>query len=387
MNPYLIFILTVLILKYLLNLTVSVLELRSLEPKLPQEFKDIYSQEKYQKSQEYTHVRDIFSRVYSTFWVILTLIFILVGGFNLADLMARNFNLTPILTGLIFIGSLSFLSSLISLPFSIYSTFVIEERFGFNKTTIKTFILDMIKGTLLSIIIGAPLLSAVLWFFQTTGNLAWLYVWIAVTLFTFIIQFLSPVLIMPLFNKFTPLEEGELKEIITNYAQVQNFAIEGIYTMDGSKRSTRLNAFFTGFGRFRRIVFFDTLMEKLDNNEILSVLAHEMGHFKHKHIFKMMAASILQSGVMFFILSLFLGNQQLFDAFGMAHISIYAGLIFFSFLYSPISTLLSIFFNIFSRKHEYEADAWTVKTTGEAEALISGLKKLSVHNLSSHLTV
>ncbi|MBT3714906.1 MAG: M48 family peptidase, partial [Anaerolineae bacterium] len=189
MNPYLIFILTVLILKYLLNLTVSVLELRSLEPKLPQEFKDIYSQEKYQKSQEYTHVRDIFSRVYSTFWVILTLIFILVGGFNLADLMARNFNLTPILTGLIFIGSLSFLSSLISLPFSIYSTFVIEERFGFNKTTIKTFILDMIKGTLLSIIIGAPLLSAVLWFFQTTGNLAWLYVWIAVTLFTFIIQF------------------------------------------------------------------------------------------------------------------------------------------------------------------------------------------------------
>ena len=383
MNSYLIFILSVLILEYLLNQIVAILELRSLDPKLPQEFTNLYDQEKYQKSQEYTRVGNIFSQVQGTFWMILMLIFIPLGGFNLVDSMARNFNLGAIATGLIFMGILSLLSFFISLPFSVYSTFVIEERFGFNKTTIKTFVLDLIKGTLLSILIGAPLLAVVLWFFQTAGNLAWLYVWIVVTLFTFIIQFLSPVLIMPLFNKFTPLEEGKLKEIITNYVQAQNFAIEGIYTMDGSKRSTRLNAFFTGFGRFRRIVFFDTLVEKLEANEIVAVLAHEMGHFKHKHIFKMMAASILQSGMMFFILSLFLGNQQLFAAFGMKHISIYAGLVFFGFLYAPISTLLSIFFNIFSRKHEYEADAWAVDTTGEGQALINGLKKLSVHNLSN----
>lgn len=383
MNSYLIFILSVLILEYLLNQIVAILELRSLDPKLPQEFTNLYDQEKYQKSQEYTRVGNIFSQVQGTFWMILMLIFIPLGGFNLVDSMARNFNLGAIATGLIFMGILSLLSFFISLPFSVYSTFVIEERFGFNKTTIKTFVLDLIKGTLLSILIGAPLLAVVLWFFQTAGNLAWLYVWIVVTLFTFIIQFLSPVLIMPLFNKFTPLEEGKLKEIITDYVQAQNFAIEGIYTMDGSKRSTRLNAFFTGFGRFRRIVFFDTLVEKLEANEIVAVLAHEMGHFKHKHIFKMMAASILQSGMMFFILSLFLGNQQLFAAFGMKHISIYAGLVFFGFLYAPISTLLSIFFNIFSRKHEYEADAWAVDTTGEGQALINGLKKLSVHNLSN----
>jgi len=383
MNPYLIFILTVLLLKYLLNLIVSILELRSQDPALPPEFSDIYSQEKYQRSQKYTRVTTIFAQIQSTVDLVLILVFMLAGGFNLVDFMARNFNLGPIVTGLIFTGILSLLTSLISLPFSVYATFVIEERFGFNKTSIKTFVLDLIKGTLLALFIGTPLLAAVLWFFQTAGNFAWLYVWIAVTLFTFIIQFLAPVLIMPIFNKFTPLEEGELKNSITGYAQAQEFAIEGIYTMDGSKRSTRLNAFFTGFGRFRRIVFFDTLVEKLENNEIVAVLAHEMGHFKHKHIFKMMGASILQSGLMFFILSLFLGNQQLFTAFGMAHISIYAGLIFFSFLYSPISTLLSIFFNIISKKHEYEADAWTVKTLGKGEALISGLKKLSLHNLSN----
>ena len=383
MTPYLLFILAVLILEYLLNQTVAILDLRTLDPKLPEEFSDIYSQEKYKKSQEYTRVTIKFSQIQSTVDLILTLAMILLGGFNLVDLFARSFNLDSISTGLIFMGVLGFLAFLLSLPFSVYSTFVIEERFGFNTTTIKTFILDILKGIFLGIIIGAPLLTLVLWFFQTAGDLAWLYVWIAVTLFTLIIQFLAPVLIMPLFNKFTPLEDDELKESITNYVQTQKFAIEGIYTMDGSKRSTRLNAFFTGFGRFRRIVFFDTLMEKLEPDEILGVLAHEMGHFKKKHIFKMMGASILQSGMMFFVLSLFLGNPQLFDAFGMAHISIYASLLFFGFLYSPISMLLAIFFNISSRKYEYEADEWAVKSTQNEKALISGLKKLSLHNLSN----
>ena len=200
--------------------------------------------------------------------------------------------------------------------------------------------------------------------------------------FILVVQFLAPVVIMPLFNKFVPLAEGELKEAITRYAAAQRFALQGIYTMDGSKRSTRANAFFTGFGRFRRIVFFDTLMDKLATSEIVAVLAHEMGHYKLKHIPVMMVLSILQMGLLFFILSLFLGNQGLFAAFGMEHLSVYAGLVFFGFLYAPISTLLAIGFNAFSRRNEYQADRFAAQTGADGEALISGLKKLSVSNLS-----
>ncbi len=386
MNPYLIFILTVLVAGYLLNLIVSLLEVRSLQPELPTEFSDVYDDEKYRKSQEYTKVTTRFSLLHETTTLVITLVFIVAGGFNQVDLLARSLGLGlgSIGTGLLFTGLLLVLSSIIGLPFSIYSTFVIEERFGFNKTTPKTFILDALKGILLGVLLGAPLLAAVLWFFEATGGAAWLYCWLAMVAFTFILQFLAPVLIMPLFNKFTPLEDGELKQSITTYAEQQRFAMKGIYTMDGSKRSTRLNAFFTGFGRFRRIVFFDTLISKLNPEEITAVLAHEMGHFKHKHIAKMMGISIVQMGIMFYILSLFLGTPELFAAFGMDHISIYAGLIFFGFLYAPVSTLLSIFFNIYSRKNEYQADAWAVTTTtSQGEGLINGLKKLSVHNLSN----
>ncbi|MCW5213541.1 M48 family metallopeptidase, partial [Desulfobulbus sp. TB] len=349
MNAYLIFVLSVLVGGYLLDLVVSFLELRSLQPELPTEFRDVYEKEKYRKSQEYTKVTTGFSLIQETITLILTLIFILAGGFNAVDLLARSMGWGSISTGLLFTGILILLSFVLGLPFSIYSTFVIEERFGFNKTTVKTFILDLLKGVALAILIGGPLLAAVLWFFEITGSMAWLYCWLAVTLFTFVLQFLAPVLIMPLFNKFTPLEDGELKKGITEYAAQQDFALQGIYTMDGSKRSTRLNAFFTGFGRFRRIVFFDTLVEKLQPQEIIAVLAHEMGHFKKKHILKMMAASVVQTGLMFFILSLFLGNAQLFAAFAMEHISVYAGLIFFGFLYAPVSMLLAIFFHIYSR--------------------------------------
>jgi STE24 endopeptidase len=383
MNPYLVFILAVLLIQYLLDLVVDILEIRSLDPVLPRAFRDIYDEEEYARSQEYKRVTTRFGQVRAGLSLSVTIIFILIGGFNFIDSFARQFALGLILTGLLFTGSVFLLSYLFSLPFSIYFTFVIEEQFGFNKTTVKTFIVDRIKGLLLSALLGVPLLAMLLWFFEATGELAWLYSWLGVSLFTFIVQFLAPVLIMPLFNKFTPLDDGELKEKITAYAQEQKFALEGIYTMDGSKRSTRLNAFFTGFGRFRRIVFFDTLMEKLDDDEIVVVLAHEMGHFKRKHIPKMMVASILQSGLMFFILSLFLKNELLFAAFGMEHISIYASLIFFLFLYSPISFLLSILSSIFSRKYEYESDAFAVQTTNLGGALISGLKKLSVHNLSN----
>ncbi|PIE60344.1 MAG: peptidase M48 [Desulfobulbus propionicus] len=383
MNGYLLFIVGIIITHSLLDLIVSLLNLRSLSPYLPKEFVGIYEEKEYGRSQDYTRVTTRFSLIENTVSTVAMLLFILLGGFNALDLFARSFHFPPVFTGLLFIGVLAFLTGALNLPFGIYSTFVIEERFGFNKTTVKTFILDLLKGVILSILLGAPLLGGILWFFEAVGTMAWLYCWGAVVLFSLVMQFLAPVVIMPLFNTFTPLEEGTLKENITSYAQEQKFGLKGIYTMNGSKRSTRANAFFTGFGPFRRIVFFDTLLNKITDAELLAILAHEMGHYKKKHIFKMLAASTLQTGIMFYILSFFLDNQRLFAAFGMEHLSIYAGLVFFSFLYSPISTLLSIAFNVVSRKHEYEADAFAAETTGLADSLISGLKKLSVTNLSN----
>ena len=186
---------------------------------------------------------------------------------------------------------------------------------------------------------------------------------------------------MPLFNKFSPLEDGDLKETINGYTEREKFRIQGIFTMDGSKRSSKVNAFFTGFGRFRKIVFYDTLMEKLTTGEIVAVLAHEMGHFKKKHIIKMLVISVVQTGIMFYFLSLIMQNQGLFEAFKMDHISTYASLIFFGYLFSPVNMLVSIAFNFISRKHEYEADAYAIDSTSTVDDLISGLKKLSQANL------
>ena len=386
MNGYLLFILSVLLLGHLLDLTAALLNLRRLSPDLPAEFVGVFDDAQYARSQAYTRATTRFGLIQSTVSLALTVAFIVAGGFNYVDLAARSFGFSSIPTGLLFTGTLALLSTIAGLPFSVYSTFVIEQRFGFNTTTVATFILDGLKALLLAVVLGGPLLAAILWFFETSGSAAWLYCWIAAVAFVLVVQFLAPVVIMPLFNKFTPLAEGELKAAITGYAERQRFAIQGIYTMDGSKRSTRANAFFTGFGRFRRIVFFDTLTDKLAASEIVAVLAHEMGHYKLKHIPMMMALSILQMGLLFFILSLFLGNQGLFAAFGMEHVSVYASLVFFGFLYSPISTLLAIGFNAFSRRNEYQADSYaaqTLESDGGGESLISGLKKLSVSNLSN----
>lgn len=383
MNPYLVFILGVLIFGYLIDLTVSLLTLRSLDPVLPKEFSQIYAADEYERSQEYTRIKLRFSLLQDSLMLPLTIGFIVLGGFNFLDQWARGFGLSAIPTGLVFTGSLLFLSALAQLPFSVYSTFVIENRFGLNRTTIKTFIFDILKTIVLAVLLGGPLLALILWFFEQGGGLAWLYCWILVVVFTVVLQFLAPVVIMPIFNRFTPLEDGELKEAITRYARRQNFSLQGIYTMDGSRRSNRLNAFFTGFGRFRRIIFFDTLVEKLTVDELVVILAHEMGHFKKKHILKMMAATVLQTGLMFYLLSLVMENRGLFAAFGMEHVSVYAGLVFFGFLYSPVATLFSVAGNIFSRKYEYEADGYAVNTTGKGAELISALKKLCLANLSN----
>lgn len=383
MNFYLIFILGILIFQYLLDIITGVLNLKSLKNELPKEFEGTYNAEKYAQSQKYTRENTRFSFLTSTITLTAMIIFIFLGGFNYADTIARSLGAGSVFTGLVFIGILLLASTLLSLPFDIYATFVIEEKYGFNKTTVKTFILDFIKNILLTAIIGGVILTAILWFFESAGDLAWLYSWIGVLIFTVFMQFLAPVVIMPLFNKFIPLPDGELKDAIYYYANQQNFKIKGIFTMDGSKRSTKLNAFFTGFGKFKRIVFYDTLIEKLTTEEIVAVLAHEMGHYKLKHIQKGIILSILSTGLMFFILSLFVNNSALFAAFKMDHISIYASLLFFMFIYSPINMILDIAGNILSRKHEYQADAYSAQTTKKPESLISSLKKLSVFNLSN----
>jgi len=383
MNSWLIFILIVIVAHYLLDTIVSLLNLRALSPRLPAGFEDTCDQEKYRQSQNYTREQTWFSLIQNSISTAVTLLFLLGGGFNLVDVFVRSFGYGSIITGILYAGVIMLLAFLLGLPFSIYTTFVIEERFGFNRTTVRTYITDILKALALSILLGAPLLAAILWFFINTGSYGWLLCWLGTVLFGFVIQFLAPVLIMPLFNKFTPLEDGVLKNKIMDYARKQNFKISGIFTMDGSKRSTKLNAFFTGFGRYRKIVFFDTLLEEIDDDEIVAVLAHEMGHFKKKHIWKMMGASIFQTGLMFYLLSLFIENPGLFEAFKMEHVSIYASLFFFAFIYSPLSTLLSIVFNFMSRIYEFEADRFAAMTTGSPRELIQALKKLSCANLSN----
>jgi STE24 endopeptidase len=383
MNYFLIIILAVLIGSYLLDMVVDTLNARHVKTDLPEEFRDCYDAVKYKKSQEYLRENTRFGIVSDSIMAPITIAFILFGGFNFVDQFARSLNLGSILTGLVFAGILVLASQILLIPFSIYSTFVIEEKYGFNKTTPKTFVLDILKTWLLVAVIGGIILSVVLWFFEKAGPWAWLYCWIAITLFQLFLIFIAPVVIMPIFNKFFPLKEGDLKNAINNYAGSQDFKMKGVFTMDGSKRSTKSNAFFTGFGRFRRIVLFDTLMEKHTTEELVSVLAHEMGHYKKRHILKSILISVLTTGLMFYILSLFMNNRDLFAAFRMQETSIYASLLFFAFLYAPIEMILSVFGNVLSRRNEYEADSYSVKTYKKPLSLIAALKKLSVENLSN----
>jgi STE24 endopeptidase len=359
------------------------LNLNHLSSDLPEEFEGTYDAEAYKNSQDYTRVYTRFGFLTGSISLIITLIFWFAGGFNYLDTIVRTWELGPIGTGLVYIAILVVARSILSFPFSLYTTFVIEERFGFNKTTLKTFLLDRIKGLFLGVLIGGPLLAGLLYFFNVAGAMAWLYAWAVTTMFTLIIQFIAPTWIMPLFNKFTPLEDGELKDSIIAYTEKVNFPLKGLFVMDGSKRSKKSNAFFTGYGKNKRIALFDTLIENHTVGELVSVLAHEVGHYKKKHIQKSMIISILHMGLMFYLLSIFLSHQGLFDAFYMDNMSVYAGLIFFGMLYTPIEMILSVVMQIFSRRNEYEADRFAAKTTENSEHMISALKKLSRDNLTN----
>jgi len=383
MNLIAIFILAAIGIDFVLNVWADRLNLKWLRPELPESFKVVYAPDQYRKSQEYLRVNTRFGWITGTFDVALLLIFWFARGFPLLDQWIRSWNFSPVLNGLIFIGILGLIKATVSLPFSVYATFVIEEHFGFNKTTWSTFMLDLLKGLVLALLLGTPLLAGVLFFFEYAGGYAWLFCWIVITLYMLAVQFIAPTWIMPLFNKFISLEDGELKSAILEYAKSIKFPVQNVYVMDGSRRSSKSNAFFTGFGKYKRIALFDTLIKQHSVKELLAVLAHEMGHYKKKHILWGMILGILQTGLMLYLLSLFISYQGLFDAFYMEHTSVYGGLIFFAMLYSPLDFFISMIMQVVSRKNETAADRFAVETTGDPRAMADALKKLSAHNLTN----
>jgi STE24 endopeptidase len=383
MNPFFFVILFALLLEYAIGVAANLLNLRSLTSEVPPELEGVYPPEDYRKSQEYIRTNTRFDFITSTFSLVVLLSFWFAGGFNYVDQIVRSWGFTPVLNGLFYIGILLMGYGLLTLPFSIYHTFAIEERFGFNRTTRRTFLMDRIKGLGLAALIGAALLSAVLALFQYVGYHAWVYCWIAVTVFSLIMEYVAPTWIMPLFNKFTPLEPGELKEAILNYARSVGFPIKNVFVMDGSRRSSKSNAFFTGFGHNKRIALYDTLIEKHTVPELIAVLAHEIGHHKKKHILQGTIINIVHFGVLFFVLSIFLGSPGLYDAFYMQQQSVYSGILFFGLLYTPLEIILSVAMNALSRKNEYEADRFAAETVEHPQHLTEALKKLYAGNLSN----
>jgi STE24 endopeptidase len=385
MNVFFFVILFTLVIEYALGLSANLLNLRSLRSEVPPALEGVYQPEDYRRSQEYVRANIRFDFITATFSLAVVLSFWFAGGFNYLDQIVRSWGFMPILSGLFYIGILLIGYSLVTLPFGVYHTFVIEERFGFNRTSRRTFLTDKVKSLGLSVLIGAALLSGILALFEYVGHYAWIYCWIAVSVFSLILTYVAPTWIMPLFNKFTPLEPGELKEAIFSYARSVSFPIKNVFVMDGSRRSSKSNAFFTGFGRNKRIALFDTLIDKHTVPELVAVLAHEIGHHKKKHILQGAIINIVHFGVLFFILSIFLSSSGLYDAFYMEQQSIYSGILFFGLLYTPLEMILSVAMYALSRKNEYEADRFAAETIQNPRHLTEALKKLYAGNLSNLL--
>ncbi len=383
MNSFGVVVIVSLLLTFLLKVIADILNLRASTGDLPIEFQSVYEPEAYRKSQEYLKATTLFSLVAAAFDLLLLLVFWFADGFDLLDRFFRGFGFGDVPTGLLYIGSLLFLQAAAGLPFTLYRTFVIEERFGFNKTTLTVYIGDVLKSLILAVLLGGPAIGLLLWFFGYLGTSAWLWAWGAFVLVTLVLKYVAPTWIMPLFNRFESLGEGELKAAILQYATNTGFPLSGIFVIDGSKRSSKANAFFTGFGRRKRIAFFDTLIANHTVDELVAVLAHETGHFKKRHVLINMVLSMLNLGIILFLLSFFMQNRMLFDVFFMTDVSVYGSLVFFMLLYSPAEFLLSIFLQMLSRKHEFEADAYAVSTCSNRGALADALKKLSRSNLSN----
>lgn len=372
----------IIIVKFLFDTYIDSLNSKHFNDPIPAELEGIYNEQEYLKSQEYKKVNYKFSVVTSIISIIATLLFFIFEGFAFIDNIARNFSDNTIVITLIFFGIIIFASDILSLPFSYYSTFVIEEKFGFNKTSKKTFAFDKIKGWLMMIFLGGGVLALITWFYQLTTNNFWLYAWSLMSVITIFMNLFYSKLIVPIYNKQTPLENGELKNEIENFAKKVGFKLDNVFVIDGSKRSTKANAYFSGFGKQKRVTLYDTLINDLETNEIVAVLAHEIGHYKKKHIIYNLLVSILLTGFTFYILSLLVGNLTLSQALGVQTASFHIGLIAFGVLYSPISEITSLFMNALSRKFEYQADDYAKENFNGLD-LISALKKLSKNSLSN----
>ena len=375
-------IIAIIIINFIVDKILDTLNAKHYNDAIPPELQDVYDEEEYKKSQAYKATNYKFGVWSSTFSIVVTLAFLMFGGFEYVDTLARSYSDNSIIIALIFFGIIMLGSDIISTPFAYYKTFVIEEQFGFNKTTKKTFILDKIKGLLMMVVLGGGIIAAIIWFYEETQHLFWLYAWAIVTAFTVFMNMFYAKLIVPMFNKQTPLEEGSLRDKISAYAQTVGFNLDKIFIIDGSKRSTKANAYFSGFGSEKRVTLYDTLVNDLNEEEIVAVLAHEVGHYKKKHIIFNLIAFVLLTGLTLYILSIFISNPLLSHALGVSIPSFHVGLIAFGMLYSPISEVTGFIMNHFSRKFEYQADNYA-KTTYKAEPLITSLKKLSKNSLSN----
>lgn len=375
-------IIAIIIIDFIVDKILDALNAKHYNDPIPTELTDVYDQEEYQKSQRYKTTNYKFGLITSTFSLVLTLVFLGLDGFEFVDNIARSYSDNAIIIALIFFGIIMLGSDILTTPFSYYRTFVIEERFGFNKTTKATFIMDKIKGLLMMAVIGVGILALIIWFYEVTGSNFWIYAWALVAVFSIFTNMFYARLIVPLFNKQTPLEAGGLRNKISDYANSVGFNLDKIFVIDGSKRSTKANAYFSGFGSEKRVTLYDTLVNDLDDEEIVAVLAHEVGHYKKKHIIFNLIASLLLTGLTLFILSIFISNPLLSNALGVEIASFHVGLIAFGLLYSPISELTGFVMNHFLRKFEYQADDYAKKTY-KAEPLVSSLKKLSKNSLSN----
>jgi STE24 endopeptidase len=385
-NAYFYIIITVFILSFVWEQILSYLNRKRMSPHIPKELEGIYNPEDYARQQVYQKVNSRFGLISGGFSFVVILLVLIFGLFGWLDETLREYTVHFLWLPLLFFGILFIIGQIMDLPFNWYAVFRIEERFGFNKSTGRLFVSDFVKQILLSIVLGGIVLSAVLYIYQYTGKWFWLWAWLVVSGFSLLMSFFYSEWIVPLFNKQTPLEDGELRTAIELFAQKAGFGLKNIYVMDGSKRSTKANAYFTGFGKKKRVVLFDTLIKDLDTEEIVAVLAHEIGHYKKKHVYQSMFISILTMGIAFYIMSLFLNNLLLTEALGGKNSSFHLGLLGFTLLVAPMSEVLGLITNSISRKNEYEADRFAVQF-GLGDALVSALKKISVKalcNLNPH---
>ncbi|MCB1203124.1 MAG: M48 family metallopeptidase [Verrucomicrobiae bacterium] len=383
-NAWFIVIVVVLVVIWKLDLFATLLNLKSLGAEIPEAFRGVIDQEAYERSQEYTRAKAVLGIGEGIFSLVVLFAFWCLGGFGWLDDEVRAFvgKGGSVLAGIVYITALALALGILKLPFDYYETFVLEETFGFNRSTFGVWVGDLVKGAALSFALGAPLLAALIWIFESVP-FAWLWGWGLVTVTSLVLAYLAPTWILPLFNKFEPLPDGSLRRSIEAMAKHCDYPLTEVSVMDGSKRSTKSNAFFTGFGKNKRIALFDTLIENHTEEELVGVLAHEIGHFKKGHIVKTLVLSTITTGLMFFLLGIVMNNRSLFDAFGVKEASVYVSLVLFGVMITPVNDLLSIAGNWLSRKHEFEADAYAAEKTGNASAMADALRKLSRDNLSN----